>query len=122
MRIRSFKAECEVDYFETTDQGMICPICEHDLKTVKSDNGKRQFCRHGSQLCKTGQRFKKNFIENLKKRLMQRKATFQTFLNTANVRVEASHRIAYILGATGKSCLDGELVKQCEICQIPSFR
>ena len=52
-------------------------------------------------------------IENLKKRLMQRKSTFQTFLNTASVRVEASYRVAHILGAAGKSYSDGELVKQC---------
>ena len=41
----SFKAEWEVDYFmiETSDQGMICLICEHVLKTVKSDNAKQHF-------------------------------------------------------------------------------
>ena len=47
------------------------------------------------------------------KRLMQRKATFHTVLNTANVKAEASYRVAHILGAAGKPYSDGELVKQC---------
>ena len=55
----------------------------------------------------------KKCIEKLMKRFMQRKATFHTFFYTANVRVEASHRVAHILGAVGKRYSDGELVKQC---------
>ena len=49
----------------------------------------------------------------LKEELMQRKATFQMFWNTANVLVEASYRVAQSLGAAGKPNLDCELVKQC---------
>ena len=56
---------------------------------------------------------KKKCIENLKKRLMQWKTTFQTFLKTANVRVEALHRVAHILSTGGKPYLDDALVKQC---------
>ena len=47
---RSFKAQWEVDYFmiETPDHGMMCPICEQVLKTVKSVNVKQLYRRHES--------------------------------------------------------------------------
>ena len=47
---RSFKVELEVDYsmIETPDQGMIYPICEQVLKTVKSDNAKPHLCLNES--------------------------------------------------------------------------
>ena len=79
---RSLKAEWEVDYFmiESPDQGMICLICEQVLKTVKSDNAKQHFRRHESHSCaKLDRPSREKCIENLKKRLNQRKTTFQTF-------------------------------------------
>ena len=52
---------------------------------------------------------------------MQRQATFQTFLNITNVRVDTSHRVAHILGAAGKPYSDGELVEQCLVETANAF-
>lgn len=113
---RKFNAEWEVDYFviETVDHCMICLICEQVLKTLKVDNARQHYRRHESHAyAKMDSESRKNCVENLKKKLKQRKTTFQTFLNRTNVRVEASYKVAHILGAAGKSYSDGELVKKC---------
>ena len=54
-------------------------------------------------------------MENLKKSVRKQTACITTFAKSTNSRCEASYRVAYHLGGTGKPYSDGELVKRCLI-------
>ncbi|OAF67748.1 hypothetical protein A3Q56_04426 [Intoshia linei] len=74
---------------------------------------------------------RKTCIENLKKNFNQRKITFYRFLSLPNMRVEASYKVANILGVAGRSYMDGEIVetvklinpgKESDFAEIPLSR
>ena len=113
---RTFNTQWEVDYFvsETSDHCMKCLICDEVIKTLKSDNARQHFRKHECHsYAKLQGESRKICVENLKKKLKQQKWGFQTFVKSSNARVEASYKVAHILGVAGKPYSDGELVKKC---------
>ena len=101
---------------ETATHSMMCLICNQVVKTVKEDKAKQHFRRHESHsYAKLEEDSRKICIENLKKSVRKQTACITTFAKSTNSRCEASYRVAYHLGVTGKPYSDGELVKRCLI-------
>ncbi|OAF64123.1 hypothetical protein A3Q56_08167 [Intoshia linei] len=89
---------------ETTNHTMVCLICEQVIKTIKGDNAKQHYRHHvnDSDAKMEGDSRKTSF-----------KITFNRFLSLPNMRVEASYKVAHILGVAGRKYMDGEIVKKC---------
>ena len=98
---------------ETATHSMMCLIGNQVVKTVKEDNAKQHFRRHElHSYAKLKGDSRKNCIVNLKKSVRKQTACITTFAKSTNSRCEASYRVAYHLGVTGKPYSDGELVKR----------
>ncbi|OAF69706.1 hypothetical protein A3Q56_02549 [Intoshia linei] len=113
---RSFNSNWKLNYFiiETTNHTMVCRICKQVIKTIKGDNAKQRYRRHVYDSdAKLEVDSRKTCIENLKKNFYQRKITFNRYLSLPNMRVEASYKVAHILGVARRSYMDGEIVKKC---------
>ncbi len=59
---------------------------------------------------------RESFIRNLENDVIQGKKIMEKFLGSTKKKyIEASFKVAYLLGKSGKPYSDGELIKQCLI-------
>ena len=118
---RLINEEWELDfYMAKSGSSMMCLRCKLQIKTLKRSNAKQHYenCKSQAKYITLQDAARKQAFDMMNCNHGRESAMFSKFKSTTHSpEIEATYRVAFLLGAAGKPYVDVELVKEC-LCEV----
>ena len=114
---RASNDEWELPYFVVSVNDKIqCLLCDVVISTLMKYNAHQHYKSHkDNKYAKLEGESRITALIKLKEGMQRQKQCFQNIIHQGKVEIEASKKVAYLLGKRGKLFSDAELVKDCVI-------